>query len=52
MTNPIEQIIKSYNPKTTNETKAILREIIQSLVLIELSRSNFFLRQVFMVEQH
>lgn len=42
MNSPIEEIIKSYNPKTANETKAILREVLQSLVLIGLSRGGFF----------
>lgn len=43
----LEQIIKSYNPKTIEETKAIIREIVQSIVLIGLSRSNFFAKASF-----
>lgn len=38
----IEQIVKSYNTSTIDETKAIVREIVQSIVLIGLSRSDFF----------
>ena len=36
----IEEIIKSYNHETINDNKAILREIIQSIVLIGLSRTS------------
>ena len=35
----IEEIIKTYNPETINDNKAILREIVQSIVL---SRTDFF----------
>lgn len=42
MQTTIEEIISSYNPSTIEETKAIIREIVQSIVLIGLSRSNFF----------
>lgn len=38
----IEEIIKQYNPKTIEETKAALREVIQSIILIGLSRGGFF----------
>ena len=38
----IEEIIKSYNPKTIEETKAIIHELLQQIVLIGLSRSGFF----------
>ena len=38
----IEEIIKSYNPKTIEETKAVIRELLQQIVLIGLSRSGFF----------
>ena len=38
----IEELIKQYNPKTTEETKSALREIIQSIILIGLSRGGFF----------
>ena len=34
MMSAIEEIIKTYNPKTLEENKSILREIIQSVVLI------------------
>jgi predicted nucleotidyltransferase component of viral defense system len=43
----IEEIIKSYNPETINDNKAILREIIQSIVLIGLSRTDFFKKASF-----
>ena len=43
----IEEIIKSYNPKTINDNKSILREIIQSIVLVGLSRTNFFKKASF-----
>ena len=42
MKSTLEEIISVYNPKTVVETKAILREIIQSIVLIGLSRGGFF----------
>ena len=42
MKSTLEEIISVYNPKTIVETKAILREIIQSIVLIGLSRGGFF----------
>ena len=38
----IEEIIKSYNPKTNDEAKYVLRELLQQIVLIGLSRSDFF----------
>lgn len=40
--NTIEQLIKSHNPKTLEETKMILRELLQEIVLVGLSRANFF----------
>lgn len=43
----IEQIISSYNPSSTDETKAILREIVQSIVLVGLSRAGFFAKASF-----
>ena len=42
MISTINEMIKLYKPKTLNETKAIIREITQSIVLIGLSRSGFF----------
>lgn len=42
MVTTIEQIVKSYNPSNLDETKAIIRELVQSIVLIGLSRSGFF----------
>ena len=47
MVTTIEQIVKSYNPSTLDETKAIIREIVQSIVLIGLSRSGFFSKASF-----
>ena len=38
----IREMLKLYNPKTLNENKAALREILQSIVLIGLSRADFF----------
>ena len=43
----IEEIIKSYNPETINDNKAILREIVQSIVLVGLSRTDFFKKASF-----
>lgn len=43
----IEELIKSYNPKTLNENKLILREIVQSIVLVGLSRGGFFKKASF-----
>ena len=47
MVTTIEQIVKSHNPSTIDETKAIIREIVQSIVLIGLSRSGFFSKASF-----
>ena len=47
MVTTIEQIVKSYNPSTLDQTKAIIREIVQSIVLIGLSRSGFFSKASF-----
>lgn len=47
MINTIEQLVKSYYPKTLDETKAIIREILQSIILIGLSRSDFFSKASF-----
>ena len=47
MLTTIEQIVKSYNPSTIDETKAVIREIVQSIVLIGLSRSGFFSKASF-----
>lgn len=38
----IEEMINQYNPETSDETKAVLKEILQSIVLIGLSRGGFF----------
>ena len=43
----IEEIIKTYNPETINDNKAILREIVQSIVLVGLSRTDFFKKASF-----
>lgn len=37
-----EQIIKSYHPKNLEETKLVVRELVQQIVLIGLSRGGFF----------
>lgn len=42
MSKSIDQFIKQYNPSTIEETKAALREVIQSIVLVGLSRAEFF----------
>lgn len=42
MRTTIDELIQSYNPTTIDETKAALREIIQSIVLLGLSRGEFF----------
>ena len=47
MVTTIEQIVKSYNPSNLDDTKAIIREIVQSIVLIGLSRSGFFRKASF-----
>ena len=47
MLSTIEELINSYNPKNPNEMKLALREVVQSIVLIGLSRSNFFAKASF-----
>ena len=47
MVTSIEQIIKSYNPSTIDETKTIVREVVQSIILVGLSRSGFFTKASF-----
>lgn len=42
MNSVVEEIINSRNPKSINEAKAILREVVQSVVLVGLSRAGFF----------
>ena len=42
MATAIENMIKLYNPTTIEETKYALREIVQSIVLIGLSKAGFF----------
>lgn len=42
MVTNIENIIARYNPKNIEETKAALREVVQSIILIGLSRAGFF----------
>lgn len=37
-----ESLINSYGVKSTNEAKLAIREILQNLILIGLSRANFF----------
>lgn len=38
----IDEIIKSYNSKTIDETKFAIRELLQKIVLIGLSKGDFF----------
>ena len=47
MNNVIEQLIQNYNPRNSEEVKNAIREIMQSIVLIGLSRSNFFSKASF-----
>lgn len=47
MKTTIEEILKTYNPHSVEETKAALREIIQSIVLVGLSRGGFFEKAAF-----
>ena len=43
----IKELLDLYNPKTLNESKAVLREILQSIVLVGLSRADFFKKASF-----
>lgn len=43
----INEMINLYNPKSLNENRAVLREILQSIVLIGLSRGDFFKKASF-----
>ena len=43
----LEEMIKQYKPETSEESKAALREILQSIVLVGLSRGGFFNRASF-----
>ena len=47
MNNVIEQLIQNYNPRNSEEVKNSIKEITQSIVLIGLSRSNFFSKASF-----
>lgn len=47
MFSTIEELINTYNPKNTHEMKLALREIVQNIVLIGLSRANFFSKASF-----
>lgn len=47
MLSTIEELIKLYNPKNINEMKLALKEIVQNIVLIGLSRANFFSKASF-----
>ena len=42
MNESINNIIKAYNPRNVEESKLALREIIQNVVLIGLSKTDFF----------
>ena len=47
MLSTIEELINTYNPKNTNEMKLALKEVVQNIVLIGLSRANFFSKASF-----
>lgn len=47
MLSTIEELINTYDPKNTNEMKLALREVVQNIVLIGLSRANFFSKASF-----
>ena len=47
MKSSLDEMINQYNPKTINETKAALREILKSIVLVGLSRGGFFNKAAF-----
>lgn len=47
MLSTIEELIKLYNPKNINEMKLALKEVVQNIVLIGLSRANFFSKASF-----
>lgn len=47
MISTIEELLNSYNPKTIVESKLALREIMQSIVLVALSRNGFFSKASF-----
>ena len=47
MLSTIEELIKLYNPKNINEMKLALKEVAQNIVLIGLSRANFFSKASF-----
>lgn len=42
MKSTIDQLIKEFNPATLEETKQALREVVQNLVLVGLSKTDFF----------
>lgn len=46
-----ESLINSYGVKSTNEAKLAIREILQNLILIGLSRANFLIMRHFMAKQ-
>jgi predicted nucleotidyltransferase component of viral defense system len=47
MNTTIEDIIRRHDPKNSDETKFIVREILQSIILVALSRTNFFSKASF-----
>ena len=47
MNSVIEQLLQNYNTRNPDEVKNAIREILQSIVLIGLSRSNFFSKASF-----
>lgn len=47
MKKTIEELLRSYAPENTQEAKLALREIVQSIILVGLSRGGFFSRASF-----
>ena len=50
MNNIIEQMLSKYEIKNITDEINALKEIIQEIVLLGLSRSDFLIKQHFMVE--
>lgn len=47
MTRTIEELLKRYSPSSLEETKSALREIMQSMILLGLSKADFFSKASF-----
>lgn len=47
MNRTIDDLLETYKPKTLEETKQALKEIVQSIVLVGLSQGNFFTKASF-----